>query len=605
MTQTNSSSDSPGPSQPAVDLPAAGLQRYLSAARRWGRVLGAVSAGLLLSCSFAPLEIDGLAWVALVPLLLCPAPPRRLHRALLGWLFGFAHFVTSLAWLNEVGFGAGVLLALICACFPMVWCVVAWAYACECCRGRIGSAQSEPAEACASPAARPCGSAAVVDVPGPLRQCASVVLLAATWVALEWVRGWIFTGFPWNQLGVTQWRRLGLLPLTTYTGVYGLSFAVVAVNIGCAHTVARWRRRRTGDSARRDRYPYALGMAVVCLIPAGWLARIAPRLGAPDGVLRVLAVQGNIPQCRQWTQEQLDLSIEVYTGLSQRVAKATRPDLIVWPETAVPAPLYWAEYQLALRGLFEQIDMPLLIGAIDLRDPPGAAASGLRPAEPSTALVFNSVFLIEPARGVTEFYDKVHRVPFGEYTPFEDLWPWLARLIGMGRSLTPGREFTVFSLPAGVRAGMNICYEDAYPRISREFVRRGANVLMTLTNDAWYAESAGSRQHMIHAVFRAVENRRPLLRSGNNSDTCLIMPDGRVIGLLDDPATGNRFVRGANVYEVPVWGNLPLTFYARHGDVFAVSCAAIGFALTAGLLACWFRRKQALFVRVTSGPGEA
>jgi apolipoprotein N-acyltransferase len=164
-------------------------------------------------------------------------------------------------------------------------------------------------------------------------------------------------------------------------------------------------------------------------------------------------------------------------------------------------------------------------------------------------------------------------VPFGEFTPFERLFPWLTDIIGMGRSLTAGREFTVFELPRGARAGVNICYEDIFPEISRQFVRRGANVLMTLTNDAWYAESAGSRQHLIHAVFRATENRRPLLRAGNNSDTCLILPDGRIVGLLYDLDTGSRFVRAARCYDVPVWQKQELTFYTRYGDVFAYGCA--------------------------------
>jgi apolipoprotein N-acyltransferase len=105
-------------------------------------------------------------------------------------------------------------------------------------------------------------------------------------------------------------------------------------------------------------------------------------------------------------------------------------------------------------------------------------------------------------------------------------------------------------------------------------------VLITITNDAWYAHSAGSRQHLIHAVFRAAENRRPLLRVGNNSDTCLITPDGRITGELRDPVTGNRFVRGARVYRVPVWKNPPMTFYSRHGDLFAGGCLVLTAAWT-------------------------
>jgi apolipoprotein N-acyltransferase len=145
---------------------------------------------------------------------------------------------------------------------------------------------------------------------------------------------------------------------------------------------------------------------------------------------------------------------------------------------------------------------------------------------------------------------------------------------------------------------VSICYEDVFATISRQFVRRGADLLITLTNDAWYAESSGSRQHMVHAVFRAAENRRPLLRSGNNSDTCLILPNGKVTGLLYDPQTGNRFLRGAKPYAIPVRPDLGLTFYCRYGDLFAMACTAVLLAVLLAVAVHWFRRKEKLFKAV-------
>jgi apolipoprotein N-acyltransferase len=124
-------------------------------------------------------------------------------------------------------------------------------------------------------------------------------------------------------------------------------------------------------------------------------------------------------------------------------------------------------------------------------------------------------------------------------------------------------------------------------------VLRGANLLVTVTNDAWYAESAGSRQHLLHAVFRAAENRRPLLRSGNNSDTCLILPDGQVTGLLYDVVTGNRFMRGTQVYEIHIYNAPALTVYARWGDWFARAGAASAGLLVLGLMARAVRARAA------------
>lgn len=123
---------------------------------------------------------------------------------------------------------------------------------------------------------------------------------------------------------------------------------------------------------------------------------------------------------------------------------------------------------------------------------------------------------------------------------------------------------------------------------------------MTLTNDAWYAESAGPRQHLLHAVFRAVENGRPLFRSGNNSDTCLILPTGEITGLLCDPTTGSRFTRGWRIYEIPVWDNLGNTFYSLHGDVFARGCALVSLAMLAGLGARSLSGRHGPWRRVTT-----
>jgi apolipoprotein N-acyltransferase len=204
--------------------------------------------------------------------------------------------------------------------------------------------------------------------------------------------------------------------------------------------------------------------------------------------------------------------------------------------------------------------------------------------------------LLDAETKVLDHYDKIHRVPFGEYVPFSRYLPWLVKWIGMGRDLTPGTEHTVFDLPKGVRAGVNICFEDAFAGISRAFVQRGANVLVTITNDAWYAESSGSRQHLLQAVFRAAETRRPLLRSGNNSDTCLIMPDGSITNLLCNPDTGNPFYRGAGVYDVPVWADPPTTFYTRHGDLFAILCVLAAVGLVGGLLGRAYRARLALRV---------
>ena len=184
---------------------------------------------------------------------------------------------------------------------------------------------------------------------------------------------------------------------------------------------------------------------------------------------------------------------------------------------------------------------------------------------------FNSAFYIDKDGAPIEHYDKMYRVPFGEYTPFGDKLVWLKEMIGMGRDLTPGKYPVVFKLDNGARLGVNICYEDVFPNASKEFTRRKANILMTLTNDSWYNESSGAEQHLAHAVFRAVENRRPFLRCGNNSHSCYIMPNGKITGIPVEPLNGSPFVRATPVFKIPIYDGWGETFFTRHGDFFGIA----------------------------------
>jgi apolipoprotein N-acyltransferase len=256
--------------------------------------------------------------------------------------------------------------------------------------------------------------------------------------------------------------------------------------------------------------------------------------------------------------------------------------------------LNYPDYRLRRNTFLEQFNSLFLIGATHLRK------LSRNDQEPR---VFNCAFLIDPhadymktvfdpADHVIDYYDKIHRVPFGEFTPFGKYLPWLVELIGMGRDLTPGKAFHVFKLPHNARAGVNICFEDAFPYVSREFVRNGANILMTITNDSWYNRSCGAHQHTAHVVFRAVENRRPFLRCGSNSHSCLVSPNGRIHGMLRNDANNSDFIAATRFYNVPVkdWGT---TFYTRFGDVFARLNAIIALAALAWLLNGWIRLKKA------------
>lgn len=535
------------------------------------RISAALLSAALLSLAFPPFDWDLFAWVALVPLIVMPTPRRLWERALVGFLFGYLFFALTLHWLNEVGFGAGYLLSLYCALFPMFWYMLAsalyWHF--------------KDAGTASFPGSGP------LFVRQELQLLLAELVMACTWVALEWLRGQLFTGFPWNNLGVSQHARLSVIQLASYTGCHGVSFVVILCNLVLGSELSRQLRQLIVPTKRMFPWhlvPVPLAILAVCI--SGCQAERTPPVGTP--VIRMLAIQANLPQCREWSKQECMNAINVYRTLSIKGVKDfPDADIILWPESAVPASLGYQPYMDARLDMAHTLNKPMLIGALANHEPRNPSRDGYEPK------FFNSAFQFDKKGEILDYYDKVHRVPFGEYTPFGDRLPWLCEMIGMGRDLYPGRDFHVFTLPKGALAGVNICFEDTFPGISRQFVRNGANMLITITNDSWYNRSCGAQQHANNMVFRAVENRRPFMRVGNNSHTYFVTPNGRCLGQIKDPTNDSPFYRGYQAYDVPVmdWGT---SFYTQYGDLFSYCCGAITLASVIFLFASCFtlKRKQ-------------
>lgn len=513
-------------------------------------LLAAVVSAVLLALAFPPVGWWPLAWIAFVPLLLMPTPRSLVQRFVTGYLFGYLFYAFSLQWLNEVGFGAGYLLALPCALFPMLWYLLysAWGW------------HFKDKKTAVFP-----GGGMLFFKEEPLLLL-TVLFVSCAWVAQEWLLSFVCTGFPWNRLGVSLYRHPFLISLAQFTGVTGLSFVIFLLNAVIAAEISRVIRSCITPQKRAFPAHIILGALAILVLFGANLSR--PKMPAETENLRVLVIQGDIPQCREWSEEQFQLSLEVYDKLTREAVEQTPDvDLVVWPESALPVELDNQRYAVMRLKLLRDINVPLLTGAIQYRLPS-------RDASPDDVQVFNSAFLLNPDNRIVDYYDKIHIVPFGEFTPFGDTFPWLRDMIGMGRDLTPGKRFRLMPLPSGARAGVNICFEDVFPEFSRTFTHDGANLLMTVTNDAWYNRSAGAEQHFSQMVFRAVENRRPFLRVGNNSHSCLVAPNGIVLGKLP-------FERTWQAYDIPI-GNWGMTFYTRHGEWFAHLCAiATAIALCA------------------------
>jgi apolipoprotein N-acyltransferase len=386
-------------------------------------------------------------------------------------------------------------------------------------------------------------------------------LLAAPflWVAVELARTRV-TGFPWNLLGTAQVDNISLSRITTWTGVYGVSFEIILVNVAVAAAFLVPRKRRS--------LLLIAALTAAAVLQAGRLVD-APAF-APDH--SALLVQENIPVDETWTRPTFERTVHELTDLSMKaqasqpipadtfISKADQADLIVWPES--PAPFFTSDplFRDPVSQMARMTHSWVVTGAI------GTVPAAQGGAGISGSPVFNSAALVSPSGDWMARYDKVHLVPFGEYLPFPKLFAFaggLTKEVGefqTGTSRAP--------LEAGrKRLGVFICYESVFPGEVREFANQGAEVLVNLSNDGWYGDSGAYAQHLNQTRMRAIENNRWILSATNTGVTASIDPYGRTVARLP------RKQRAALV--APYALTSVTTFYTRHGDWFCWLCAII------------------------------
>ena len=506
--------------------------------RRFSPWIGAALTGLLLFASFPPLEWAGTAWVALVPLMLAVRGMRPRRALALGLFGGAAFWIPSMWWLRHVSAPGAVGLAMYCALYVMLFALL-FSVGCR-----------------------------WFGVERWWKNMGLVLLSAAAWVALEYLRSVFATGFAWNPLGATQYRNIYLIQAARWGGVYVVSAVVVAVNAAVALTLMQYM-----DQDGRWKRPHPeLVLAVLVLAGVMLDGRQSLRMPEPPSQpLRVALIQPNIPQPYFFMPEQFSSIRSTLRQLSNDAMIGGKPDLLIWSETADPEELrnspdaYNLVYELVTNGV------PLLAGSIDTEwtdDGP---------------LYYNCTFLVDALGKIVQGYDKRHLVIFGEYVPLRHIFPFLKAVTPIQDSFTPGSTSTVFKLDQpSIAFSVLICFEDTVASLSRESVRNGARLLINQTNDGWFEPSCASKQHMIQCVFRCVENGVPAIRCANTGVSCVIDRSGRVIAMLTDKK-GCTSIVGFKKASVDVPGEtFPPTFYNRHGDVFAWLC--VGLCLFAVLL---------------------
>ena len=399
-----------------------------------------------------------------------------------------------------------------------------------------------------------------------------VVLGAALWVSLDWIRAHILGGFPWATLGYALHLDLPLLGITRWTGVYGLSFVAVALGLALARALPADGRRAAG--ARR----VAGGVAIAVVLAHGLgLLLQSAEPGVVEEV-RIAAIQGNIDQREKWSEGRREQILGTYTRSSEE-AVGLGAQWIVWPETAVPG-LLEADPALSARigRLVRRSRADFIVGGMGIKPD----ATGRR-----ILAFFDSAFVLDRRGRVVDRYDKTQLVPFGEFVPLRGLLGHVFQALATGMAsndVTPGRAPRVSLIDAGpnarppLRVGIPICYELIFPHLVRRFAAEGAGVLLAITNDAWYGRTGAPHQFLAMTALRAAENGRWVVRAANTGISAIIDARGRVRERTP------LFEGAVLVGDVPVVRAGGLTFYARHGDVFAWSCLGLVLARMAWVL---------------------
>ena len=388
------------------------------------------------------------------------------------------------------------------------------------------------------------------------------IVLPVLWVAFEQLRSLGVMGFTWGALGYAAVNVPRAIQFASVTGVFGVSLWLALSNALVLEIV----------SARRRRGAFAVAAACVLLLPVlhGTLVMRGGESGEGGEVaarsMRVAVIQPNISGGTKWDARYKSESFDTLGRLTLQAADR-KPDLIVWPETAAPSYLLRQPKDLErVAAVARQVDIPILTGCPRLI-PADAKEGAGRP--------LNSVLLIDVDGVPKAAYSKIKLVPFGEAIPFETVIPFLKDVDFGEADFWPGSERVVFEHPKGAFSVL-ICYESIFPRLARQFVVGGAELLVNVTNDVWYGRTSMPFQHASMAVMRSIENRRSLARSANSGVSMLVDPYGRVLSRLA------IFEEGFLVESLPVVSSR--TFYSTHGDVFPWGATvAGGLMLVAGL----------------------
>jgi apolipoprotein N-acyltransferase len=462
-------------------------------------LLMAASCAIGIGLAFPPLQLGFLAYWSVIPLLILLEKKTPAESFRWGYIAGFFLSVLTLYWIIWPTVPGAIATMLI---HPLYYAVFAYA----------------------------------VTIARRAWSQGYLILVPFFWTAIEYVKSLGELGFPWVTLGYTQSYYLQIIQFAAVTSVYGVSFWVLCLNVVF---LLMWKHR----GERRWLIGCATALSVLFIAPYLYGLAVIPspvKTDEPEGrevfhqnianELRVAVVQGNVDPYLKWDKEFVEQNFVIYERLTRRCA-AQKPQLIVWPETATPTwLLHDLEKLTRLRNFVKELDVSLLTGTPDYKF-----------ISERKYKTYNAAVLISPSRAEISKYAKMHLVPFGERVPWEDEFPWLQKWLArfeMGEgNFSPGEAIELFELSrepsslangtATLRLALLICFESFFPEQARDYIRRGADVLVVITNDGWFGPTM-PYGHARMSIFRAIENRISVVRSANTGISMTIDPYGRV-----------------------------------------------------------------------------
>jgi len=536
----------------------------LIAKRFWGELLirsgflAAAGAGTVLALAFPQPGIAGFAWVAPGLILMAARGKRGWEAARVGYVAGLFWALVSFGWLLRIpvtGFPilGWVALSGYLALYPAFW---VWL---------VGYDESLP------PARDTWGRRTLWALTG-----------AAAWVALEMLRARLFSGLPWNLLGVSQYAMTPLIQVATVTGVYGVSFLVVWTSLSL------FSAGRLILSRPSTRFAWqmeiVLPLLTVAILFAVGLVHLRPDAAKGTTVsistklpyLRVTLVQPSIPQTLLWDDSGDAALLQKVLNLS-RQGLTNDTDLLIWPEAAMTKMVrYDEDTRQSVSDLARTNHVWIILGSDDAE--PGSVGD----TNLDDVNYFNSSFLVSPEGQLASVYHKRKLVAFGEYIPLVKWLPFIKWFTPITGGFASGERAVPFDLPnLKVRTAVLICFEDTFPDFVREYTDDDTDFLVNITNDGWFGSGSAQWQQAAAAAFRAVENGLPLIRCANTGLTCWIDAHGHLQDVFHDNQ-GTVYGPGTTTVEIPLLAageRRTGTYYHRYGDRFGWGCVGVTVGL--------------------------